>query len=50
MMLWLNEETKTNNPEAPKMEESFRATLNETKRIQDNKNFKLGRATTKQQA
>ncbi len=31
MMLQLNEETKTNNSEAPKMEESFKTTMNETK-------------------
>ncbi len=30
-MLQLNEETKTNNSEAPKMEESFKTTMNETK-------------------
>ncbi len=31
MMLRLNEETKTNNSKAPKMEKSFKATMNETK-------------------
>jgi hypothetical protein len=31
MMLRLNEETKKKNSEAPKMEESFIATMNETK-------------------
>jgi len=31
IMLQLNEETKTNNFKAPKIEESFRARMNETK-------------------
>jgi hypothetical protein len=31
MMLCLNEEKKTNNSKDPKIEESFRATMNETK-------------------
>jgi hypothetical protein len=31
MMLCLNEETKTNNSKDPKIEKSFRTTMNETK-------------------